>query len=279
MFQINWKLKAFLYKVFQSLRLTKSLYFIQKYITRRSKINIQKIDPHWERHESSIRKNNCISLLEIGAGKSLEQNIYFSYIFNNQLKQTVIDINKMIDFNLFNDASLIISNLLNLKFKGKVTNQEEILNKYNIQYLAPHKLSDLSKKKFDICVSTTTLEHFSLQDLNNFLLEVKKILKEGGLISSIIDYSDHYSHTDKNINSLNFLKFDESDWVKYNNSYLYQNRLRHQDYRKLFNDFNYQIKIEHKGNSAEKFQNISNKFDAHDDETFICWGYYLLAIN
>ena len=279
MFQINWKLKAFLYKVFQSLRLKKSLYFIQKYITRRSKINIQKIDPHWERHESSIRKNNCISLLEIGAGKSLEQNIYFSYIFNNQLKQTVIDINKMIDFNLFNDASLIISNLLNLKFKGKVTNQEEIFNKYNIQYLAPHKLSDLSKKKFDICVSTTTLEHFSLQDLNNFLLDVKKILKEGGLISSIIDYSDHYSHTDKNINSLNFLKFDESDWVKYNNSYLYQNRLRHQDYRKLFNDFNYEIKIEHKGNSAEKFQNISDKFDAHDDETFICWGYYLLAIN
>ena len=279
MFQINWKFKAFLYKVFQSLRLTKSLYFIQKYITRRSKINIQKIDPHWERHESSIRKNNCISLLEIGAGKSLEQNIYFSYIFNNQLKQTVIDINKMIDFNLFNDASLIISNLLNLKFKGKVTNQEEILNKYNIQYLAPHKVSDLSEKNFDICVSTTTLEHFSLQDLNNFLLDVKKILKEGGLISSIIDYSDHYSHTDKNINSLNFLKFDESDWVKYNNSYLYQNRLRHQDYRKLFNDFNYEIKIEHKGNSAEKFQNISNKFDAHDDETFICWGYYLLATN
>ena len=166
MFQINWKLKAFLYKVFQSLRLKKSLYFIQKYITRRSKINIQKINPHWERHESSIRKNNCIDLLEIGAGKSLEQNIYFSYIFNNQLKQTVIDINKMIDFSLFNDASVIISNLLNIEFKGKVTNQEEILNKYNIQYLAPHKLSDLSEKKFDICVSTTTLEHFSLQDLN-----------------------------------------------------------------------------------------------------------------
>ena len=143
MFQINWKLKAFLYKVFQSLRLTKSLYFIQKYITRRSKINIQKIDPHWERHEFSIRKNNCIDLLEIGAGKSLDQNIYFSYIFNNKLKQTAIDINKMIDFNLFNDASLIISNLLNLDFKGKVTNQEDVLNKYNIQYLAPQKLSDL----------------------------------------------------------------------------------------------------------------------------------------
>ena len=153
------------------------------------------------------------------------------------------------------------------------------MNKYNIQYLAPQKLSDLPEKKFDICVSTTTLEHFSLQDLNDFLLDVKKILKDDGLVSSIIDYSDHYSHTDKNINSLNFLKFDESDWVKYNNSYLYQNRLRHQDYRELFNDFNYKIKIEHKGNSTEKFQNISKKFDANNDETFLCWGYYLLSIN
>ncbi len=279
MFQINWKLKAFLYKVFQFLRLKKSLYFIQKYITRRAKINIKNIDPHWERHESSIRKNNCIDLLEIGAGKSLEQNIYFSYIFSNQLEQTVIDINRMIDFKLFNEASLIISNLLNLEFKGKVTNQEEILNKYNIKYLAPHKLSDLPEKKFDICVSTTALEHFSLGDLNDFLRDVKKILKIDGLVSSIIDYSDHYSHTDKNINSLNFLKFDEVDWVKYNNAYLYQNRLRHQDYRKLFNDFNYEIKTEYKGNSSDKFQKISKKFDVNNNDTFVCWGYYLLSVN
>ena len=279
MFQINWKLKAFLYKLFQSLRLKKSLYFIQKYITGRSKIHIKKIDPHWKRHESSIRKNNSGSLLEIGAGKSLDQNIYFSYIFDNQLEQTVIDINKMIDIEFFNEASLMISNLLKLKFKGKVTNQEEILSKYNIKYLAPYKLTDLSEKKFDICVSTTVLEHFSLQDLNNFLGDVKKVLKVNGLVSSIIDYSDHYSHTDKNINSLNFLKFDEKDWLKYNNAYLYQNRLRHQDYRKLFNNFNYEIKIEHKGKSSDRIQNVSKKFDVNNEETFICWGYYLVSVN
>ena len=75
------------------------------------------------------------------------------------------------------------------------------------------------------------------------------------------------------------MKFEENEWVKYNNSYLYQNRLRHHDYRELFNDFNYKIKIEHKGNSTEKFQNISKKFDANNDETFLCWGYYLLSIN
>jgi len=279
MFQINWKLKAFLYKVFQFFRIKKTFYLIQKYITRRSRVNILEINPHWKRHETSIRKNNCKNLLEIGAGKSLEQNIYFSYIFNGQLKQTVIDINKMIDFQLFNEASKQISNLLNLNFKGNVSNEEEIFDKYNIKYLAPYQLIDLNEKKFDICVSTTTLEHFTFNDLKNFLNNVKKNLNLNGLVSSVIDYSDHYSHTDNKINSLNFLKFDESNWKKYNNEYLYQNRLRHQDYRKLFNDFNYKIKKEYKGNSLEKFQNISKEFDADNDETFICWGYYLISVN
>ena len=114
MFQINWKLKAFLYKVFQFLKLKKTFYFIQKYITRRSRVNIPEINPHWKRHEISIKNNGCKNLLEIGAGKSLEQNIYFSYIFNGKLEQTAIDINKMIDFQLFNEASKQISNLLNL---------------------------------------------------------------------------------------------------------------------------------------------------------------------
>ena len=279
MFQINWKLKAFLYKVFQFLKLKNTFYFIQKYITRRSRVNISEINHHWIRHQTSIKNNSCKNLLEIGGGKSLEQNIYFSYVFNGKLEQTVIDINKMIDFEFFNKASKQISNLLNLEFKGDVSNQEEIFNKYNIKYLAPYKLNDLNEKKFDICVSTTTLEHFTLEDLNNFLSDIKKNLKTNGLVSSLIDYSDHYSHTDKNINSLNFLKFDEAKWEKYNNEYLYQNRLRHQDYRKLFNDFNYKIQNEYKGDTLKKFQNISKKFDADDNETFICWGYYLISVN
>ena len=69
----------------------------------------------------------------------------------------------MIDFQLFNEASRQISNLLNLKFKGNVFNQEDISDKYNIKYIAPYKIEDLNDKKFDICVSTTTLEHFTFR--------------------------------------------------------------------------------------------------------------------
>ena len=54
-------------------------------------------------------------------------------------------------------------------------------DKYNIKYLAPYQLIDLNEKKFDICVSTTTLEHFTLDDLKNFLKDIKKNLNLNGL--------------------------------------------------------------------------------------------------
>ena len=76
--------------------------------------------------------------------------------------------------------------------------------------------------------------HFSKKDLGDYLYKIKKVISANGLVSSVIDYSDHYSHSDKNISNLNFLQFSEKEWEKYNNPYLFQNRLRHQDYRKLF---------------------------------------------
>ena len=66
--------------------------------------------------------------------------------------------------------------------------------------------------------------------------ELKTILKPGGLSSLIIDYSDHYSHADKNISPLNYLKYSDKEWKKYNNQYLFQNRLRHQDYKNIFKE-------------------------------------------
>ena len=58
MFQINWKLKALLYKFFSIFRLNNLFYFIQKHITKRSKVKITEIEKSWKFHESSIKKNN-----------------------------------------------------------------------------------------------------------------------------------------------------------------------------------------------------------------------------
>ena len=277
MFQINWKLKALLYKVFEIFKLNKTLYFIQTHITGRAKIQFTKLDPHWERHANSIQEKNCNSILEVGAGKSLEQNIFFSYYFENSKFQKVIDINNMINFDLCNEASHRIAKLLNKDFKGKIKSNQDLIRNYNIYYEAPCKLEDIKEEKFDICTSTASLEHFSRDDLNLFLNQIKIVLKKNGFVSSVIDYSDHYSHTDKNISPLNFLKFSEKNWKKYNNNYLYQNRLRHNDYKILFENLDFIIEKEHKGTKHYKIPDISDEFDQTNDETFLGWGYYLIS--
>ena len=264
MTQINWKTKSTLYKLFEFFRLKRILYFFQKYITKRSKIKIKEIDKSWKFHSEAIKKNDVINLLEVGAGKSLEQNIYLSYLFKNKVKQTVIDINKMLDFDLFNEANKKIANILNLDSKKEVNSFETLQSSYNISYKAPHNLNDIikNKKSFDMCITTTALEHFTLSDIEDFLLKLKKILRKDGFISSAIDYSDHYSHTDKNIGPLNFLKYTQNNWAKYNNSYLYQNRLRHRDYEKLFIKHNYIIKDNIKGPTQEYQKELKQEFQS-----------------
>jgi hypothetical protein len=280
MFQINWKLKAILYKLFSLLKLKKTFYFIQKHVTKRSRINITEINKLWVFHSDAIEDSKSKKILEVGAGKSLEQNIYLSYKFGSIINQTAIDINNMLDFKLFNDASAQIANLLKLKNKGDIKNISDLKTRYNITYIAPFKISELNiEEKFDICISTTALEHFSILDLQNYLLDLKKVLNDNGLISSLIDYSDHYSHTDKNINTLNFLSYSKKEWEKYNNSYLYQNRLRHQDYKKLFIDQGYKIVKIIKGNVTSPNKKISNEFDITNDETFLNWAYFLTKKN
>jgi hypothetical protein len=280
MLQINWKLKAFLYKLFSLMRLKSTYYFLQKHITKRSGVDIRDLDKLWVHHADSIEENGIKSVLEVGAGKDLGQNIYISYRFNNSITQTAIDINDMIDFDLINKASEQIANLLKLdKKKDKVTNLEQLKNLYNINYLAPYDLKKFknSNVKFEMCISTTALEHFTNLEIVEYLQDLKTILKKDGFVSSVIDYSDHYSHTDKNISSLNYLIYSNEEWEKYNNSYLFQNRLRHQDYKKIFETNGYKIKKTFLGNSIEPPLNISYKFDINNKETFIGWAYFLIS--
>ena len=153
-----------------------------------------------------------------------------------------------------------------------------MLKNFTITYLAPCSIDEIAIKGhlFDACISSSTLEHLPIDVLNNTFKILKKIIKKNGIISAVIDYSDHYSHTDRNIGALNFLKFDQNEWKKFNNVYLFQNRLRHQDYRNFFLKHNFEILEEIKGAIGEPPRNISNIFDTSDNETNILWGHFLL---
>ncbi len=69
MFQINWKLKSLLYKIFFQLKLNNTLYFIQKYVTKRSNVNIKQSVRLWKLHSENIKEHQIKTVLEIGAGE------------------------------------------------------------------------------------------------------------------------------------------------------------------------------------------------------------------
>ena len=51
----------------------------------------------------------------------------------------------------------------------------------------------------------------------------------------LVDYSDHFSHTDSGISAINFLQYSDTAWRLYaGNRYMYMNRLRHDDFVNLF---------------------------------------------
>ena len=127
-------------------------------------------------HLKNLQYYDSRQILEFGAGKSLEQNIFLNYNFNNKLHQTAIDESNMLDISLFNEASSQISKIIKTKKKPLVQSIEEIEKFYNIKYLAPYSMETIKKTGmvFDACISTASLEHFPLEDLEKFFPEALK---------------------------------------------------------------------------------------------------------
>jgi hypothetical protein len=274
----NWKIKSICFFIIDLLKLYKVLYFIQKHITKRSKVCISKKDFNWEKHEKNLKQIKGGEILEFGAGKSLSQNIYLSKFFKSQV---VVDLFPMLDIEMFNKAAKSISQLeAEIDFKQS-NNLDDVKKNYNIIYIAPFDISKTSflEGSFDGCISTNTLEHIPMESIVKIFAELKRIVCNKGLISLIIDYSDHYAHTDSKIGLLNFLKYSDSEFNKYNHSIHYQNRLRHYDYAKLFKELGYLIAVNKPYGFVDIPNYVSSKFNLDDATLRATKGYFLLEVK
>ena len=96
-YSIPWKIKSLIFSFIDYLSLQKLLYFLQKYITKRSRINSLLYSSDWEMHKDALNKYKTKNVIfEFGAGKSLAQNLYLS---NFVKKQFVVDLYPMLDLN------------------------------------------------------------------------------------------------------------------------------------------------------------------------------------
>jgi len=120
----------------------------------------------------------------------------------------------------------------------------EFLDLCQIIYIAPGDAANtgLPEQHIDFHTSYTVLEHIPPNVLADILREGNRIIKNNGLFIHRIDYSDHFSHSDKNISAINFLQYSDNEWAKCaGNRYMYMNRLRHDDFLALFESVGQQI--------------------------------------
>lgn len=112
-----------------------------------------------------------------------------------------------------------------------------------IQYQAPGdaRATGLSDSSVDFCHNSSTLEHIASEDIHSILEEMYRILKPGGILSCVIDLQDHYSYADPQISPYHFLQYSRSAWEQFNPAFHFQNRLRHPDYRHLFEQAGFEV--------------------------------------
>lgn len=202
--------------------------------------------------------------LEIGTGRRINTPLAFWLLGANQI--FTIDLNPYLREELVKaDLNYIIDNKSEIEnlFEGKIqyirmnslidfvqSNQytlEDILTFLNINYVAPGDARnlDIDSQSIDFHTSYTVLEHIPPETIRVIIKEGKRVLKTSGLFLHKIDYTDHFSHSDKSISSINFLQFSEEEWQRIaGNRYMYMNRLRHDDFLKIFFDSQVEIFLE-----------------------------------
>jgi SAM-dependent methyltransferase len=129
------------------------------------------------------------------------------------------------------------------KLVEEMVSGHDILKFCNIRYHAPAAAAntDLATESVDIVYSNTVLEHIPPQELNRLISEAHRILRPGGYMLHLIDMSDHFSHSDPSISTINFLQFSEQAFARYNTYHLYQNRLRAPKWRQVITSRGFEI--------------------------------------
>lgn len=274
--RIPWKLKSLIFATVDLLSAPKLLYFLQKNVTKRSRIKPLEISDYWKKHaESLVKYDSTTMVFEFGAGKSLAQNLYLSGFVD---KQIVVDLNPMLDLEIVESARALLSKKCKLKSDEAITSLDSLAT-YGIEYRAPYDAcsTDFCDNSLNACISTNTLEHIPEESIIEIFGELHRILRSDGIVSARIDYTDHYAHTDASISLLNYLKYSESQWRMYNHRCHYQNRLRHYDYLRIFEQCGFTILEEKLAFDETRIpESISQCFDDKPDSWAATSAYFVL---
>ena len=250
---MDWRMKAALQNVFSRVPGGESLnHLFQKYVTRTLPIDarrlteiVQRAARHLEalgRHRHKPRAGDVF--YEFGAGWDLASPLGFWA--NGVEHQLLIDIRDLLRLDVLNHTIGLFA-LVDLPLARRpgapLPNRAALLTDFGIDFRAPRdaRATRLVDGSVDVITSSNVLEHIPPSDLAAILRECHRILADDGHMSMLVDYQDHYSYFDSQITPYNFLRFSDRTWRLFNPSLHYQNRLRHSDYVRLFEEAGFRI--------------------------------------
>ena len=97
-----------------------------------------------------------------------------------------------------------------------------------VQYRAPADATrtTLGDGEVDVVFSNSVLEHVPPEVIGAMYREAMRILAPGGIMFHSVNCGDHYAYVDREIHQLHYLRYSDRQWQRWNNAFLYQNRLR-----------------------------------------------------
>ena len=115
-----------------------------------------------------------------------------------------------------------------------------------VRYRAPADASKtgLPAGSIDVVFSNSVLEHVPGDVIAACFTEARRVLRTGGIVFHSVNCGDHYAYVDRTIDQLHYLQFSDDEWAKWNNRFLYQNRLRAVDFTKMAKDAGFAIEID-----------------------------------
>jgi hypothetical protein len=115
-----------------------------------------------------------------------------------------------------------------------------------IRYQAPADASrtELPDASVDVVFSNSVLEHVPGPVIDDCFREAYRIIKPDRIVFHSVNCGDHYAYVDRRISQLHYLRYSESAWKKWNNAFLYQNRLRAEDFTRMAKDAGFTIEID-----------------------------------
>jgi hypothetical protein len=245
-FKLGWRTKASAFRLFDALPRGATLYYLaQRYVTRTIPRDLSEHDGWQVEHARVFRRFYTgdlgrARLFEFGAGWDLHSSlVQWCYGINDQ---TVVDITRLARRDLVN---LAIEHLQRHPPAGAVRIPDVRLSEpferslrthYGITYLAPAdaRRTGLEDGSIDLFCTTSVLEHVPADSVREILRECRRIASGRAVMSHVIDYTDHYAHSDPSIGLYNFLQFADVEWEPFNPAMHYQNRLRHFEYGPIF---------------------------------------------